>query len=116
MYTDPSICPITVAALIERPTSCAIQTRGTRTIPVAGSTSTSATHALYEYAGDGPTPEPRYFPGDGAGVYEPTVPIVPSAASASPTASAKVTPRAGSSTSNTRASANATRSNGTSSF
>src|SRR6267378_5155384 len=46
MYTDPSIWPITVAALIERPTSCAIQTRGTRTMPLAGSTSTRATHAL----------------------------------------------------------------------
>src|SRR5207249_4229327 len=43
MYTEPSICPMTLAALIERPTSWAIQTRGTRTMPVAGSTSTSAT-------------------------------------------------------------------------
>src|SRR5213076_257747 len=46
MYTEPSIWPITVAALIARPTSCAIQILGTRTIPVAGSTSTSATQAL----------------------------------------------------------------------
>ena len=31
-------------------------------MPVSGSTFTSATQALYEYAGDGPTPAPRYFP------------------------------------------------------
>src|SRR5207248_6188127 len=60
MYTEPSIWPITVAALMARPTSCAIQILGTRTMPVAGSTSTSATQPLYEYAGDGPTPAPRY--------------------------------------------------------
>ena len=48
---------MTEAELIERPTSCAIQIVGTRTMPVSGSTSTSATHALYEYAGEGP----RYF-------------------------------------------------------
>ena len=46
MYTEPSIWPITVAALIARPTSWAIQIFGTRTTPVAGSTSTSATQAL----------------------------------------------------------------------
>src|SRR6266566_1943951 len=115
MYTEPSICPITVAALMARPTSCAIQILGTRTMPVAGSTSTSATQALWEYAGDGPTPAPRYFPGEGGGVYEPTVPTVPSAASASRTASANESPSSGRSRSNTRPSANPTRSTGTAS-
>src|SRR5437867_1081790 len=79
---DPSIWPITAAALIERPTSWAIQISGTRTMPVAGSTSTRATPALYEQAGEGPTLAPRYFPAPAAGVHEPTVPTVPAATTA----------------------------------
>jgi hypothetical protein len=38
--------------------SWAIQTLGTLTQPVRGSTSASTTQAVYEYAGDGPTPAP----------------------------------------------------------
>src|SRR6058998_2818798 len=48
MYTEPSIWPITVAALIARPTSWAIQIFGTRTIPVAGSTSYSYSACVAE--------------------------------------------------------------------
>src|ERR1051325_6266770 len=96
--------------------SCAIQTRSTTTIPVDGSTSTSATAAEYLYAGDGPTPAPLYLPGDRGGVYEPTVPIVPNFDSANTTASAKVTPTSGFSTSKARRSANETFSTGVPSF
>src|SRR6266699_556803 len=46
MYTEPSTCPMTAAALIDWPMSCAIQMRGTVTTPVSVSTSTSATAAL----------------------------------------------------------------------
>src|SRR5690242_14697450 len=91
---------------MQRPTSCATQILGTRTIPVSGSTSTSATAALYEYAGEGPTPAPRYRPGLRGGVYDPTVPTVPTAASAACTASANVIPFSGSSAWNTRPPAN----------
>src|SRR4029077_10704859 len=42
-----------------RLTSCATQRPGPPTIPVSTSTSTCATAALYEYAGEGPTPAPR---------------------------------------------------------
>jgi len=53
MYTEPSIWPITVVALMARPTSWAIQIFGTRTIPVAGSTSTSATQGAVGVSGRG---------------------------------------------------------------
>ena len=46
MYTPPSTWPITVTGLMQRPMSCAIQILGTVTIPLDGSTSTSATAAL----------------------------------------------------------------------
>src|SRR5687767_10704256 len=70
--------------------SCAIQTLGTVIQPVRGSTSASTTHAVYEYAGDGPTPAPLYRPGERGGLYEPTDPSVPNFSSANPAASAKV--------------------------
>src|SRR5262245_19967392 len=70
--------------------SCAIQTFFTSTTPVSSSASTSTTGALYEYAGEGPTPAPRKRPADGGGVYEPTVPRVPHFASPSTAASANV--------------------------
>ena len=84
-------------------------------MPESGSTCTSATAALYEYAGEGPTPLPRYRPAPAGGVYDPTVPIVPRAASAAWTASAKVVPVSGFSASNTRDSAKTRRLVGTSS-
>ena len=46
-----------------RPMSCAIQIFGTVIQPVAGSTSASTTQAVYEYAGEGPTPAPLKRPG-----------------------------------------------------
>src|SRR5687767_13613383 len=86
--------------------SCAIQIFGTVTQPVASSTSASTTHAVYEYAGDGPTPAPLYLPGDFGGAYEPTAPSVPKRASAQVTASANESPAPGSSAGKTRPSAN----------
>src|SRR5436309_11642826 len=96
--------------------SCAIQTRGTWIHPVEGSTSTSTTDAEYEYVGDGPTPPPLKRAADRGGVYDPVVPTVPNVASAMQTASLKLTPLAGSSASNTRRSANTSRSLGISSL
>src|SRR5438128_10632166 len=72
-----------------RPMSCAIQIFGMLIQPVAASTWASTTQAVYEYAGDGPTPAPLYFPGARGGLYEPTEPNVPNFSSASTTASAK---------------------------
>src|SRR6267142_1500357 len=90
MYTLPSTCPRARTGLIVRPMSCATQIFGTWIQPVFGSTSASTTHAVYEYAGDGPTPAPLNLPGERGGVYEPTAPSVPNFASASTTASANV--------------------------
>ena len=58
MYTLPSTCPRASTGLMVRPMSCAIQIFGTVIQPVFGSTSASTTQAVYEYAGDGPTPAP----------------------------------------------------------
>src|SRR2546422_5180366 len=96
--------------------SCAIQTRGTCTQPVDGSTSTSTIDAVYEYVGDGPTPPPLKRAADRGGVYEPVVPMVPTVASAIDTASANVTPADGFSASKTRRSAKTSRFAGTSSL
>src|SRR5258705_5123492 len=92
--------------------SCAIHTFGTLIQPVRGSTSASTTHAVYEYAGDGPTPAPLNLPGERGGVYEPTAPSVPNFASASTTASANVRLRP---SNDTRALAKLARSGATSS-
>src|SRR4029079_18478622 len=113
MYTLPSTWPRARTGLIERPMSWAIQTFGTWIHPVAGSTPTSTTAAVYEYVGDGPTPPPLNFAADGGGVYEPTVPSVPNFASATHTPSRNSPPVSGLSTSNTRRPANASRSFGT---
>ena len=116
MYTPPSTWPRASTGLITRPMSCPIQTLGTRIQPVAASTSTSTTAAVYEYATEGPTPPPRYRAALRAGRYEPVVPSVPCSTSAATTASWKVRPADGFSTSNTRRSAKASRSAGNPSF
>src|SRR4029453_11366032 len=90
MYTPPSTWPITSSGLIERPTSCAIQTLSTRMSPVSRSADSSTTAAQYEYVGVGSTPPPFPFAAYYGGVSEPTEPSVPDAASASTTASTKV--------------------------
>ena len=59
MYAEPSICPATRTGLSARPQSCAIQIFSTFTNPVSGSTSTSATCAVNEYAGEAPIVAPR---------------------------------------------------------
>src|SRR6266850_6834895 len=109
----PSTCPRTSVGFSARPMSCAIQTRGTRIHPVSGSTSTSPTAAVYEYAGDGPTPPPLNCAAGFGGVYEPVVPSVPNCASAMQTASWNETPVDGFDASKTRRSANVSRSGGT---
>src|SRR5580765_5689407 len=63
MYTLPSTWPRASTGLIVRPMSWAIQIFGTVIQPVAGSTSASTTQAVYEYAGEGPTPAPLKRPG-----------------------------------------------------
>src|ERR1044071_8536618 len=73
-----------------RPMSCAIQIFGTVIQPVAGSTSASTTQAVYEYAGEGPTPAPLKRPGARGGREDPPEPRVPTFSSARPAASAKV--------------------------
>src|SRR5258706_8097738 len=73
--------------------SCAIQIFGTVIQPVALSTWASTTQAVYEYAGDGPTPAPLKRPGARGGLYEPTEPSVPNFSSAMTTASGKVRTR-----------------------
>src|SRR5256885_14045920 len=70
--------------------SCAIQIFGTVIQPVFSSTCASTTQAVYEYAGEGPTPAPLKRPGARGGLYEPTEPSVPNFSSANPTASTKV--------------------------
>src|SRR5689334_11532916 len=84
---------MTSSGFSERPTSCAIHTLSTRTRPVSRSADSSTTAAEYEYVGVGPTPAPFHFATDRGGVYDPTEPSVPVAASASTTASAKETDR-----------------------
>ena len=59
MYALPSICPSTSVGFRARPQSCAIQIFFTATIPVSGSTSTSATWAVKEYAGEAPSFDAR---------------------------------------------------------
>ena len=62
MYAEPSICPSTIIGFNARPQSCATQMCFTSTNPVSASTSTSATCAVNEYAGDAPIVPPRYSP------------------------------------------------------
>ena len=59
MYADPSIWPATSTGFSARPQSCAIQIFSTVTNPVSTSTSTSATCAVKEYAGEAPIVAPR---------------------------------------------------------
>ncbi|MNC99696.1 hypothetical protein D3C83_180650 [compost metagenome] len=68
MYAEPSICPSTSTGCSARPQSCAIQIFSTRTMPVSMSTSTSATCAVNEYAGEAPIVPPRYSPCTSLGV------------------------------------------------
>src|SRR5688572_10852800 len=88
--------------------SCAIQIFGTWIQPVRSSTSVSTTHAVKLYAGEGPTPAPLYLPGGLGGEYEPTADSVPSAASATATASTNDMARFESSAANTLPCANTT--------
>src|SRR6202008_4856309 len=76
IQTEPIICPSTETGFRARPQSCAAQTLWTVTSPVSSSTETSATCAEYEYAGEGPTPQPLGLPprASGGGAYEP-VPV-----------------------------------------
>src|SRR5947209_19802989 len=73
IHTEPITCPSTETGLSARPQSCAAHTLWTVTSPVSSSTLSSATCAAYEYAGDGPTPEPLNAPprAAGGGAYDP---------------------------------------------
>ena len=68
MYVEPSIWPSTMRLLRALPQSCATQIFLTSTMPVSGSTSTSATCAVKLYAGDAPIVPPRYSPWRSLGV------------------------------------------------
>ena len=59
MYTEPSIWPSTIRGDSALPQSWAAHTAITCASPVATSTSTSATWAVNEYAGDAPIVPPR---------------------------------------------------------